>query len=101
MTLDEGTGVEEAVRPTLVSDLAVGPNPTRTTAHISYTLPKAGPVDCTVYDGAGRQVAVLAHGLQSAGRQSLAWDASGVQPGVYLVRLEGAAGGSARVVKAE
>jgi len=46
-------------------------------------------------------VVELARGLQSAGRQTLHWDASGAQPGVYVARLSGAASGSVRVVKAE
>ena len=84
-----------------VRGLAAGPNPTRSAAYISYTLPRAGFVDCSVFDGTGRQVVELARGLQSAGRQTLHWDASGAQPGVYVVRLSGAASGSVRVVKAE
>jgi hypothetical protein len=43
----------------------------------------------------------LDHGWQAAGEQSFLWDAAGARPGVYLVRLSGAARGSARVVKAE
>jgi hypothetical protein len=84
-----------------VRDLVAGPNPTRVGTDIRYTLPRAGYVDCSVYDGAGRRVAELVRGRQSAGLQSLHWDASGVQPGVYVVRLGGAVGGSVRVVKAE
>ena len=46
-------------------------------------------------------MAELARGRQSAGKQSLQWDAAGAQPGVYVVRLDGAAYGTVRVVKAE
>jgi hypothetical protein len=81
--------------------LQVGPNPTRGATRISYTLPRSGFVDCAVFDGAGRRVADLARGWQAAGERSWQWDAAGAQPGVYLVRLSGAATGSARVVKAE
>jgi len=84
-----------------VRHLAAGPNPTRSAASISYTLPRSGFVDCAVYDGAGRRVAELARGRQAAGEQSLRWDAAGVQPGVYMVKLSGAVCGSVRVVKAE
>ena len=84
-----------------VRGLTAGPNPTRSATCISYTLPKSGFVDCSVYDGAGRRVAELARGWQAAGEQSFQWDAAGARPGVYLVRLGGAACGSARVVKAE
>jgi hypothetical protein len=84
-----------------VRGLTVGPNPIRSRASVSYTLPRAGVVDCAVYDGSGRRVAELSQGLQAAGAQSLFWDATGVQPGVYILRLSGAASGSLRVVKAE
>jgi len=84
-----------------VRNLLAGSNPTRGTTCISYTLPRSGFVDCSVYDGTGRRVAELANGRQSAGKQSLQWDATGAQPGVYVVRLDGAARGSVRVVRAE
>jgi hypothetical protein len=84
-----------------VRGLVAGPNPLQAETRISYNLPRAGFVDCAVYDGTGRRVAELAHGVQAAGAQSLQWNAAGAQPGVYVVRLEGAAAGAVRVVKAE
>jgi hypothetical protein len=84
-----------------VRDLVVGPNPVRSSTRISYTLPRAGQVECAVYDGSGRLVAELASGRQAAGEQSLSWNTAGARPGVYVVRLSGAASGSARVVKAD
>ena len=84
-----------------VRGLAAGPNPVRSATHICYTLPRAGFVDCAVYDGTGRRVVELARGWQGAGDQSLRWNAAGAQPGVYVVRLGGAASGSVRVVKAD
>ncbi len=82
-------------------DLSVGPNPARGAARVRYTLPQAGPVSCAVYDGAGRRVAELFRGFQSAGEHSLAWNAAGCGPGAYIVRVEGAARGMARLVLAE
>ncbi len=86
--------------PTL-RDLTTGPNPVRGRARISYTLPQAGTVSCAVYDATGRRVAELFTGQQTAGRHSLIWDAAGCGPGAYLVRIEGAAHGTARLVLAE
>ncbi len=84
-----------------VRHLVAGPNPMQAGTRVSYALPRAGFVDCAVYDGTGRRVAELARGWQAAGAQSLQWNAAGAQPGVYVVRLDGAATGSVRVVKAE
>jgi flagellar hook assembly protein FlgD len=84
-----------------VRDLRAGSNPVRSSTRISYTLAQAGPVSCAVYDGAGRRVAELFRGQQAAGEQSLTWNATGVGPGAYFVRIEGAAQGTVRLVKAE
>lgn len=83
------------------ASLTAGPNPVRSRARISYTLPQAGPVSCAVYDATGRRVAELFHGQQAAGNQSLVWNAAGFGPGAYLVRIAGAARGTARLVLAE
>ena len=42
----------------------------------------------TVLDVLGREVAVLADGVQPAGRHALRWDATGQASGIYLYRLE-------------
>jgi len=63
--------------------------------------PRAGRVQCRVFDGSGRLVAKLTDGSHPAGEQRLTWNAAGVPPGVYHLRLSGAAAGSARVVRAE
>jgi subtilisin family serine protease len=81
-----------------VSGLALGPvnpNPNSGPARIDFALPQACRVRLAVYDVAGREVAVLADGLLSAGRHAATWDgrtARGSAPtGLYFVRL--AAGG--------
>jgi hypothetical protein len=84
-----------------VRNLSVSPNPAGAVAHVGYTLPRAGSVECSVFDGAGRLVASLASGWQAAGEHRLAWRADGARPGVYIVRVSGAASGSARLVKAD
>jgi hypothetical protein len=74
--------------------LGVGsPNPFGSTTELAYSLPAAGRARIAVHDVAGRTVAVLAEGGQSAGRHTIRWDgrtARGtVAPaGVYFVRLE-------------
>ncbi|HLT46695.1 MAG TPA: M14 family zinc carboxypeptidase [Rubricoccaceae bacterium] len=72
-----------------------GPNPVRTRTGVAFTLAAPGPARLAVYDVLGREVAVLADGPRSAGRNEVAFDASGLAPGVYVLRLT--AGGEAAV----
>ena len=44
-------------------------------------------MSCVVYDAAGNHVSRLAAGIQAAGQHKLAWDASGMRPGVYFCKL--------------
>jgi flagellar hook assembly protein FlgD len=60
---------------------------------------EAARVEIGVYDIAGREVRVLAEGVQSAGRHSVTWDGrdqSGAQvrKGMYFVRIQ--VGGQAK-----
>jgi len=69
------------------------PNPFRSTTAIHYSIPRDGPVSLRVYDVAGRLVAALVEGTQSAGPHHVVWDGSGaggvrLRPGLYLCRME-------------
>ncbi len=78
--------------------LGVYPNPcggggTR----ILYSVPRAGVIDVSVYDVAGRLVRRLASGSVDGGERALEWDGRddggmNAPSGVYLVRLHGADG---------
>ena len=74
------------------SGLAVAPNPARSRLAVSYAVEAAGPVRVVVHDIVGRAVATLADGTVAAGTHRTSLDLGGVAPGVYLVRLETAAG---------
>lgn len=63
------------------------PNPFNPTTNISYNLPQAGNVHLAIYDISGRQVELLVHSVQSAGRHSIKWNAENQPSGVYLYRL--------------
>ncbi|MEP0546818.1 MAG: PA domain-containing protein [Rhodothermales bacterium] len=65
----------------------VYPNPLSSEATVMVSIPTAQEVYLTVYDVLGREVAVLAEGLRSAGDHVMAFDASEWAAGVYLVRL--------------
>ena len=77
------------------------PNPFNPTTAIEFALPSSGPVDLSVYDLAGRRVALLVSGDQPAGRHTVVWQArddSGrtLPSGTYVYRLRTDAGVVAR-----
>lgn len=85
------TGVPDAVLA--LGFAAPSPNPARGETSLEYTLSREGAVRLAIYDAAGRRVASLRDGVQSAGvhRESFTLrDAAGreLPSGVYLARLE-------------
>ena len=68
----------------------VAPNPVRGEATVAFRLPEAGAARVALYDVRGRRVAVLAEGVQAAGRHAVRLDASRLAAGAYVVRLEAA-----------
>ena len=64
------------------------PNPFNPTTTIQYALPTSSSVRLAVYDLLGREVAVLADGLRTAGRHTVTFDARTLASGLYLYRLE-------------
>lgn len=70
----------------------VGANPFRERVSFAYTLSAPSPTRIAVHDAAGRIVATLVHGPQTAGAHTVAWngrDGTGrtVPAGLYFVRL--------------
>jgi len=70
------------------------PNPAVNGARVYYGLPLEAHVRLTVADLQGRTLAVLADGVQPAGRHVAVWDGAGprgtVAAGVYFLRYEAA-----------
>jgi hypothetical protein len=88
-------------RADVPSEFALGasyPNPFNPSTVVPFELAAAGQVRLAVYDITGRQVAVLVNTSMPAGRHTIAWDASGLPSGVYVVQLR--AGGKQFVSKA-
>ena len=85
--------------------LAAWPNPVRGAMALSWSLPAAGAARLALYDVSGRRVALLHEGAAGSGAHVTRWngrDADGrvSPPGIYLARLETAAGvRSVRVVR--
>jgi hypothetical protein len=72
---------------------APAPNPTRGSARITLSLPRAGHVSLELLDTAGRRVRTLVDGDRAAGRWNEAVDLRDdagrpLRAGLYLVRLE-------------
>jgi len=63
------------------------PNPARGAVELAFELATQQHVRLAVYDLLGRVVAVVVDGAQPAGRNAVSFDARGLAPGVYGVRL--------------
>jgi hypothetical protein len=64
------------------------PNPFNPTTSITYSLPAGMQVQLSVYDVTGRQIAVLAEGIQPAGTHQVTFDAADWASGLYIYTLE-------------
>jgi Secretion system C-terminal sorting domain len=64
------------------------PNPFNPTTSISFDLPAQTNVTLNVFDVLGRRVAQLANGVFGAGAHAVTMDASGLQSGLYIYRLD-------------
>ena len=64
------------------------PNPFNPTTTIAFTLPESSEIRLTIFDMLGRKVATLADGVVSAGAHTVQFDASQLNSGIYIYRLE-------------
>jgi len=62
------------------------PNPSRGSADIAFSLPKAEQVCLAIYDAQGRLVKTLTEGIRSAGTHHVI--VSSLKSGIYFYRLE-------------
>jgi hypothetical protein len=86
---EEGAGVAET--QALPSEFSLGanyPNPFNPVTRIDYALPSESIVKIAVYDVLGREVAVLADGIQGGGYRSVSFDAAQWTSGIYFYRLD-------------
>jgi len=65
------------------------PNPFNPTTNISYSLSKAGLINLSVYNAKGELVNRLFQGTQPAGEHRATFNATGLNSGVYFVKLSG------------
>jgi hypothetical protein len=64
------------------------PNPANGITNIEYRISNDELISLGVYSVFGKELVRLVEGLQLAGEYTLKFDASGLPPGVYLVRVE-------------
>lgn len=77
---------------TVVADLTLlpnYPNPFNMNTTIAYTLSESMQITVKVLDLQGHEVAILFHGLQSAGPHQLRFDASDLSSGIYYCIVSG------------
>lgn len=77
--------------------LSAWPNPAREASALHLRLPGSGDVRVSVYDAAGREIALVHQGVLQSGDHQLAWNGktdSGedAASGIYFVRAIGAGG---------
>jgi DNA-binding beta-propeller fold protein YncE len=67
------------------------PNPFLNSTSISFTTPERGPVQVTIVNLLGTEVARVFSGELEAGKRTFTWDARGMPPGIYWceVRMNG------------
>ncbi|MCF7918699.1 MAG: T9SS type A sorting domain-containing protein [Candidatus Cloacimonetes bacterium] len=73
--------------PAMTGLNAVYPNPFNPQTTIEYQLAKSGKVNIMAFNIKGQKVAVLVDEVQNAGKQAFIWDATGMNSGIYLIRL--------------
>ena len=81
-TNDSASGLPETVELT-----GAYPNPFNPTSTITFALAERGPIELSVYNTLGQRVAILASGVQDAGRHDVRFDASSLPSGVYVYTL--------------
>ena len=85
-----GWNDEETVENPCLSEFCLYqpyPNPFNASTAISYQLLAVRNVNLTIYDIAGREVAILVDGMKPAGAHQVVFDADGLTSGVYFARL--------------
>ncbi len=85
--------VSDVMRPFGLS--APRPNPFTSQTRFELTLEEGDQITVAVHDALGRRVALLQDGALRAGTYTLSLNASGLPPGLYLIRASDGRGTTA------
>ena len=86
----QATLIERTSSPPIPKTLTLGvnyPNPFNVSTQIRFTLPDPSPLQLSVYDVLGRQVAILATGPYPAGEHVEFFHSNHLPSGIYIYRL--------------
>ena len=64
------------------------PNPFNPTTTINFTLPLSGNVKLTIFNVLGQEIKILANGFKEAGIYTFNFDASDLNSGMYIYKIE-------------
>lgn len=86
--VDVATGIDGAATGEVPARMSVWPNPANGAMHIDYTLYAGTEVSMGLYDMLGHRVAdIIDNKAMQEGVHHLQTDVSGLEPGIYLLRL--------------
>lgn len=83
-----GVGISDTRYRKSEIDIECWPNPSSGISHIRYSISDTRRVLLAVYDINGRQITVLADGVQYPGIQKTKFTVTGLPNGLYLIRLD-------------
>ena len=63
------------------------PNPFTKTTQVKFTINQAAQVSVSIFDSTGNEVTSLVQELLYEGEYEFLWDASRINPGVYIINL--------------
>lgn len=98
LTPDGAVAGETGAPATGLRVLAPRPNPARGTAEVAVELGEAQHVRAALYDALGRRVLTVTDAAAPAGTLALRLDVGRLAPGVYVLRVEGAASTASQTV---
>jgi hypothetical protein len=84
----DNVSVEKDGLPHKYEISSVYPNPFNSTVSVRYTVPIIATVSMKIYDILGALIDELASGIHISGRHEIAWNASAMPSGIYIVRME-------------
>jgi CubicO group peptidase (beta-lactamase class C family) len=87
-SITRSNAANEIDKTALSYSLSVYPNPSHSSATVSFSLPTPGKVSLTIYDLTGRLVKTIANAELSEGEHTLNFDVNNFRAGIYLLRME-------------